>query len=228
MEIARLVLDYTQALIWPIVVIVILAVLRDKLPSLIERARSFKFPGGTEIQFDTIQAQAAGTAADKIAAATTQAASDQRGTPITSSDIDMPQLAYSSGYSASKIFRNLRLSLLGVIEQVEIDYNLRPIKDGAVRSQRRTGVLIDPPRWDDLVASLRRLSYITDIEGWAELADAVVAMQVFASQPGPPALRSMIASLLSRSANATAQQLAERSIRTEPSPDTTAKHDDES
>ncbi len=49
MEVARVVLDYLQALVWPSVVLVVLLVLRIPVTRMIERIRHADLPGGVSV-----------------------------------------------------------------------------------------------------------------------------------------------------------------------------------
>jgi len=52
MEIARLVLDYLQVLIWPVVVLAICLALRKQLIALLTRIRHAELPGGVVVDLD--------------------------------------------------------------------------------------------------------------------------------------------------------------------------------
>ncbi|MHC4506253.1 MAG: hypothetical protein ACYTFI_23405, partial [Planctomycetota bacterium] len=52
MEIAVLILEYIQALAWPVVVVLGLFLFREPLIAILHRLKSARLPGGTSFDFD--------------------------------------------------------------------------------------------------------------------------------------------------------------------------------
>src|SRR5229473_3507434 len=52
MELARLVLDFTKALVWPLVVVAMALLFRKELVAALTRLREAKLPGGVSLSFE--------------------------------------------------------------------------------------------------------------------------------------------------------------------------------
>ena len=206
MEIAQLVLDYLKVLVWPAVVAIVLFMARKSLPTLLpdlaERLESFK-AGGAEIKFRAAQ-QAALAAADQLSKAAEPATSGQ--SQIADLSPDLRRLTPRS--SASKIFRNMRVTLYSQIKRVCNENRLPFIWKGEPTTEPPSGVLIAAPAWEDITNTMRSIAEASGVEGWERLADAVEEMAVFSAEELPHAIKSATASLLSQNAIRTAGELA--------------------
>jgi hypothetical protein len=214
MNIAQLILDYLKALQWPLVVIGALVILRKSLPELIGRIESLKF-GGSEFRFS-----AAGRAIEAVVALPDERTTSEE-QPSTE-DLLPGVYRFTPRSSASKIFRNLRVSLYHGITQANAVYGLPLVEDGRVVLEPPKGLLRDAPRWGDLAAMLRNLGKNSGEKGWDQLAEAVEAMEPFSQQPLPPRIMSATAALLAQRTSAAIADLVKDAIAAQPDTDQVA------
>jgi hypothetical protein len=214
MNIAQLILDYLKALQWPLVVIGALVILRKSLPELIGRMESLRF-GGSEFKFSAAERaiEAVGALPDGGTTSEEQPATD---------DLLPGIYRFAPRSSASKIFRNLRVSLYHGITQANAVYGLPLIEDGRVVLGPPKGLLRDAPRWEDLGAMLRNLGKNSGEKGWDQLAEAVETMEPFSQQPLPPRIMSATAALLAQRTNAAIADLVKDAVASQPDIDRVA------
>jgi Sec-independent protein translocase protein TatA len=148
MEIARLVLDYLKVFAWPLLVVIVLLVARKSLPTfladLAHRLESIK-AGGAELKFSPAQ-QAALAAADQLSKATESATGAQ--SQVSDLSPDLRRLTPRN--SASKIFRNMRLTLYSQVKQVCTENRLPVTWKGEPTQEPPSGIRLDVPRWEDI------------------------------------------------------------------------------
>lgn len=202
MEIARLVLDYLKVLAWPLLGVVVLVITRRSYPDFLaelgRRLESFR-AGGAEFKFAPAE-----KAAEQLSKATESVADEQS----DNSDISPDLLRLTPRSSASKIFRNMRVTLYSQVKRVCTENRLPVIWKGEPTLEPPSGILLDAPSWEDIANTMRSIASASDVQGWEHLADAVREMAVFNTQDLPRAIKSATASLLSQNAIRTAGELA--------------------
>ncbi|MDT0550868.1 hypothetical protein, partial [Streptomyces lonegramiae] len=150
--------------------------------------------GGAELKFSPAE-RAAQAAADQLAKATESATGEQSEIP----DLSPELRRLTPRSSASKIFRNMRLTLYSQVKQVCNENGLPMILKGEQTLEPPSGILPDV-RWEDISETMRSIASASRVEGWERLADAVDEMAVFNAEDLPHGLKSATASLLSQNA----------------------------
>jgi hypothetical protein len=212
MDVARLVLEYLKALVWPVALVVALVVFRRVLPDLLSRLRSVEALGA-KAEFAERLADVSGQLEDAAATSPPKGADDGQDGVVPPEDLFSPRR------SSTKNLRGLRFNLQAIVEQGERAFGLEPLPEptGTVGTIKATGQKL---RFDVslsvLEKALRRLAPVTGLDGWNSLADALLSLHAFAEQPLDRELKPSAVALLAQNTLTTARQLATRSLEKAP------------
>ena len=131
MEIARLVLDYLEALAWPLVALIVAMLFRHEVRALLARIRKAALPGGVSLDFEE-EIQEAKLLSEKVEASVKET---RPSIPLSEANARMLQLGLRPSPSGLDIsyYRDLasqdpNLALAGL--RIELDVLLRNLAQG--------------------------------------------------------------------------------------------------
>ena len=209
MEIARLVLEYVKALVWPVAAVTALVVLRRHIPHLVARMESWRIKAGA---FEIEGTARAAEAVEKDFEAA-QALAEPLGLALP--DLELPEREFRPTTSGSKNLRALRANVMGLVEQVDDALGLEhvpdPVAGNAIRLKGDTIVLDYSPDVVDM--SVRRLATATGNAGWRHLADGIRRLHDFVAQAMDPDLRARTTAILAQDAYDSARDLTRLSVQ---------------
>lgn len=126
-EIARLVLDYIRALVWPILVLVVVLIFRNAIQKVLDRLSQADLPGGVSLDFNR-EVQETKELSEKVEAESEESKKEDRPSiPLTEANARLIELGYqpspsglNMSYYRDMADENPRLALAGLRMEVDI------------------------------------------------------------------------------------------------------------